>query len=153
MFKTIVVGTDFSDTANQAVSQATDLAKAYGAKLHIVTAFRPAMTASVAASSLEAMAYGGSAVLQEAESKIADEVEATLQRMSQQVSAAGVAVKTHCFAGDPSDALIDIAEQTKADVIVIGNRGMGGVKRFVLGSVPNKISHHAPCSVLIIHTT
>jgi nucleotide-binding universal stress UspA family protein len=153
VFKTIVVGTDFSDTANEAVKEAIDLAKAYGAKVHIVTAFKPAMTASVAASSLEAMAYGGSDVLQEVESKIADEVEANLQRMAKAFTDDGVAVKTHCCAGDPADALIDVAESAKADVIVIGNRGMGGVKRFVLGSVPNKVSHHAPCSVLIVHTT
>jgi nucleotide-binding universal stress UspA family protein len=153
VFKTIVVGTDFSDTANQAVTEAAELAKACGAKVHIVTAFKPAMTASVAASSLEAMAYGGSDVLQEVESKIADEVESTLQRMAKDLGKDGVSVKTHCCAGEPADALIDVAESTKADLIVIGNRGMGGVKRFVLGSVPNKISHHAPCSVLIVHTT
>ena len=153
MFKTIVVGTDFSDTAGAAVAEAVDLAKACAAKLHIVTAFKPAMTASVAASSLEAMAYGGSDVLQEVESKIADEVEANLQRMAKDLSKDGVAVKTHTCAGDPADALIDVAESTKADLIVIGNRGMGGVKRFVLGSVPNKVSHHSPCSVLIVHTT
>lgn len=153
MFKTIVVGTDFSDTAGQAVDEATDLAKACGAQLHIVTAFKPAMTTSVAASSLEAMAYGGSDVLQEVESKIADEVASNLERMGKELAKDGLAVKTHCFAGDPADALIDVAESTKADLIVIGNRGMGGVKRFVLGSVPNKVSHHAPCSVLIVHTT
>lgn len=153
MYKSIVVGTDFSDTAAQAVDHAAAIAKAFNATLHIVTAFRPAMTSSVAASSLEAMAYGGAEFLQEAESKIADEVDATLGGMSKKLSADGLSVKTHGCAGDPSDALIDIAEKVNADLIVIGNRGMGGVKRFVLGSVPNKITHHAPCSVLVVHTT
>jgi nucleotide-binding universal stress UspA family protein len=153
MYKNIVVGTDFSETAAQAVQQAAEIAKAFKATLHIVTAFKPAMTSTVAASSLEAMAYGGAEFLQEAESKIADEVESTLSRMEKDLAKNGVTVKTHGVAGEPSDCLVDIAEGCKADLIVVGNRGMGGVKRFVLGSVPNKISHHSPCSVLIVHTT
>jgi nucleotide-binding universal stress UspA family protein len=153
MYKNIVVGTDFSETAAKAVETAAAIAKAFKATLHIVTAFKPAMTSTVAASSLEAMAYGGAEFLQEAESKIADEVESTLGRMEKDLGKAGVTVKTHGVAGDPSDCLVDVAESSKADLIVVGNRGMGGVKRFVLGSVPNKISHHAPCSVLIVHTS
>lgn len=153
MYKSIVVGTDFSKTAEAAVDQAAEIAKAFGATLHIVTAFKPAMTTSIAASSLEAMAAGGAEFLQEADSKIADEVDATLGQMAKKLSSKGVSVKTHGCAGDAADALVDVAESAKADLIVVGNRGMGGVKRFVLGSVPNKISHHAPCSVLIVHTT
>ena len=55
--------------------------------------------------------------------------------------------------GDPADAILDVAEERGADLIVVGNKGMTGAKRFLLGSVPNKVSHHAPCSVLIIRTT
>jgi nucleotide-binding universal stress UspA family protein len=55
--------------------------------------------------------------------------------------------------GDPADAILDVAEDRKADLIVVGKKGMTGAKRFLLGSVPNKVSHHASCSVLIIHTT
>jgi nucleotide-binding universal stress UspA family protein len=152
VYKSIVVGTDFSDTAAQAVEQAAEIAKAFHATLHIVTAFKPAMTTSIAASSLEAMATGGAEFLQEADSRIADEVESTLSQMANKLSGNGLSVKTHSCAGEPADALIDVAESEKADLLVVGNRGMGGVKRFVLGSVPNKISHHAPCSVLIVHT-
>jgi nucleotide-binding universal stress UspA family protein len=153
VYKSIVVGTDLSESAQQAVQQAAAIAKAFGATLHIATVFKPAMTSTVAASSLEAMAYGGAEFLQEAESKIADEVDAALGRLSKELTDDGITVKTHGMAGDPADALIDIAEDVKADLIVVGNRGMGGVKRFVLGSVPNKITHHAPCSVLVVHTT
>ena len=52
-----------------------------------------------------------------------------------------------------SDAILDVAEEQQADLIVVGNKGMTGAKRFLLGSVPNKISHHAPCSVMIIRTS
>ena len=55
--------------------------------------------------------------------------------------------------GDAADAILDVAEETNADLIVVGNKGMTGAKRFLLGSVPNKVSHHAPCSVMIVQTT
>ncbi len=61
-------------------------------------------------------------------------------------------VETHPLNGDPADALLATAEQVHADLIVVGNRGMSGMKRFVLGSVPNKVSHHCPCSLLIVDT-
>jgi nucleotide-binding universal stress UspA family protein len=67
---------------------------------------------------------------------------------------AGVtAVETFARQGDAADAIIDVAEEQRTDLIVVGNRGMTGAKRFLLGSVPNKVSHHAPCSVLIVRTT
>jgi nucleotide-binding universal stress UspA family protein len=65
---------------------------------------------------------------------------------------AGVEVDVYARQGDPAYALLDVAEEREADLIVVGNKGMGGAKRFLLGSVPNKVSHHAPCSVLIIRT-
>ena len=63
---------------------------------------------------------------------------------------AGVDVETFAREGDPADAILDVAEERNADLIVVGNKGMTGARRFLLGSVPNKVSHHAPCSVLII---
>ena len=66
---------------------------------------------------------------------------------------AGVEVDTHPREGDPADAILDVAEEIGADLIVVGNKGMTGARRFLLGSVPNKISHHAPCSVYIVRTT
>ena len=62
-------------------------------------------------------------------------------------------VQTHAREGDPADAILDVAEEVKADLIVVGNKGMTGARRFLLGSVPNKVSHHAPCSVIIVRTT
>jgi nucleotide-binding universal stress UspA family protein len=54
--------------------------------------------------------------------------------------------------GEAGEALIRTADQEDVDLIVVGNRGMAGATRFLLGSVPNKVSHHAPCDVLIVHT-
>ena len=60
---------------------------------------------------------------------------------------------THPREGDPADAILDVAEENKADLVLVGNKGMTGAKRFLLGSVPNKISHHASCDVWIAKTT
>ena len=82
-----------------------------------------------------------------------EDVEAILEAVVEEARAAGVRAEVHARQGDPADAILDVAEETGADLIVVGNKGMTGAKRFLLGSVPNKVSHHAPCSVLIIRTT
>ena len=82
-----------------------------------------------------------------------EDVDATLREAAEQIKEAGVEIHTYAREGDPADAILDVAEERDAGLIVVGNKGMTGAKRFLLGSVPNKISHHAPCSVLIIRTT
>ena len=82
-----------------------------------------------------------------------EDVDATLPRPPRRSRRPGVEVETYARQGDPADAILDVAEERDADLIVVGNKGMTGAKRFLLGSVPNKVSHHAPCSVLIIRTT
>ena len=80
-------------------------------------------------------------------------MDAELAEAAKAVEAAGVEVQTFARQGEPADAILDVAEEENADLIVVGNKGMTGAKRFLLGSVPNKVSHHAPCSVLIVQTT
>jgi nucleotide-binding universal stress UspA family protein len=82
-----------------------------------------------------------------------EDVNVTLEQAAEEVRAAGVPVETFAREGDPADAILDVAEERGSDLIVVGNKGMTGAKRFLLGSVPNKVSHHAPCSVLIVRTT
>ena len=79
-------------------------------------------------------------------------VEETLEDAAAVFAAAGVEVERYAQRGDPADAILDVAEERSADLIIVGNRGRTGAKRFLLGSVPNRISHHAPCAVLIIRT-
>lgn len=146
MFASIVVGTDGSETAHSAVAQAIDLAGSLGARLEIVCAFAPVSRSRLREereSVPEDVAWMVNA---------REDVEATLREAAGQAEAAGVAVETHARQGDPADAILDVAEERGADLIVVGNKGMTGAKRFLLGSVPNKVSHHAPCSVLIIRT-
>ena len=81
------------------------------------------------------------------------EVEVSLSDAAEIAREAGVVVNTHAREGDPADAILDVAEALNAGLVIVGNKGMTGAKRFLLGSVPDKISHHAPCSVLIVRTT
>jgi nucleotide-binding universal stress UspA family protein len=147
MFKSVVVGTDGSDTATQAVRQAVDLAKAVGATLELVSAYEP-----VPAQRLQQERRDAPKDMQWAINPKED-VEATLQAAAAVASEAGVSASIYARQGDPADAILDVAEEQEADLIVVGNKGMTGAKRFLLGSVPNKVSHHAPCSVMIIRTT
>jgi nucleotide-binding universal stress UspA family protein len=147
MFSSIVVGTDGSDTATQAVRQAVDLALSVGAKLEFVSAYEP-----VPSQRLREERRTAPEDIQWAINPRED-VDATLEAAATVARDAGVTVEVYPRQGDPADAILDVAEEQDADLIIVGNKGMTGAKRFLLGSVPNKVSHHAPCSVLIIRTT
>jgi nucleotide-binding universal stress UspA family protein len=147
MFSTIVVGTDGSETASEAVRQATDLASKVGAEIHLVSAYEPVSEGRLREERKDVPADLEWMV------NPREDVEATLKEAGEQIQGAGVKVETYSRQGDPADAILDVAEEQNADLIVVGNKGMTGAKRFLLGSVPNKVSHHAPCSVMIIRTT
>jgi nucleotide-binding universal stress UspA family protein len=148
MFGSIVVGTDGSATAAIAVRHATELAGQFGARLHIVSAYEPVSDQRLRSERIEIpkdlqwMVNPREDVLDLLESARNEAVEAGVSQ-----------VETFARQGDAADAILDVAEEQRSDLIVVGNRGMTGAKRFLLGSVPNKVSHHAPCSVLIVRTT
>jgi nucleotide-binding universal stress UspA family protein len=141
MLSSIVVGTDGSETAEEAVRQAAELARHFDAHLHIVCAYTP-VAVRVQGSSPEAGEWNVGPEL------IGEQVLARASSI-----AAGSEVETHARTGDPAEAIIQVAEEENADLIVVGNKGMQGARRFMLGNVPNKVSHHAPCSVLIVRTS
>ena len=148
MFERIVVGTDGSDTAAEAVRQATELAKMSDAKLDLVSAYEPVPQQRLREEGGEVPGDVAHAVGPR------EDVNQILESAAGSVSKAGVkGVEIHPREGDPADAILDVAEEVKADLIVVGNKGMTGARRFLLGSVPNKISHHAPCGVYIVRTT
>ena len=148
MFRSIVVGTDGSQTATEAVKQAIELAKSMTAKLELVSAYEP---------------VSGQRLREEATQAPDDvqwtinpreDVNGTLEDAAELAREAGVPeVEVYARQGDPADAILDVAEETNADLIVVGNKGMTGARRFLLGSVPNRVSHHAPCSGMIVRTT
>jgi nucleotide-binding universal stress UspA family protein len=146
MFRSIVVGTDGSETANEAVRQAAELAGRLEARVHLVCVYEPVPSAHEEQGEVDVATESGW-VLRPREA-----VDATLASAAAVFAAAGVEVDLYAQRGDPADAILDVAEERGADLIIVGNRGRTGAKRFLLGSVPNRLSHYAPCAVLIIRT-
>jgi len=124
--RTIVVGADDSATGGKALAVALGLGAMLGTAVHVVSAY------GVFRASTEA--------------------EAILEAATQSASAHGLQAVTHARRDHPAEALIAVAEEQDADLVVVGDAGMSGGSRFVLGSVPDRVSHHAPCSVLIVRT-
>lgn len=142
MFKKIVVGTDGSETATAALGVAADLAAQFGAELHIVSGFqKKALRVTGAGASTEQWAVSS-----------IDQVEGILVDAADVARRRKITVATHHEPGDPAKALVKVAGTVDADLVVVGNRRMQGVKR-LLGSVPNDVAHSAPCAVLILKTT
>jgi nucleotide-binding universal stress UspA family protein len=144
MGEAIVVGTDGSETAKDAVREAIRLAKAFDAELHVVSAYKPLRGAHVSGAPA-----GAAKVWQPLPDS---RVEAILQEAAAAVRLRDIPVKTHTSEEEPADALLSVASEVGANLIVVGNRGMQGARR-VLGSVPNKVAHHASCNVLIVATS
>jgi nucleotide-binding universal stress UspA family protein len=146
MYKVLVVGTDGSETADRAVEAAAEIARSWGSELHIVTATRAPRTSAALASTTGAPLVDsgvGAALLEEAAKNIGEEA---LQK-----HANGLAAEAHAAQGNADDVILATAAEVGADLIVVGNKGMRGARRY-LGSVPNSIAHGAQCAVLIVKT-
>ena len=125
MIERIVVASDRSDTASRAVAWAAEMARRYEAQLTIVQAFVPGPAPNGA--------------------------ETELAVYAEQI--AGPGTRARVAAGDdPASAIVAAAEAEQADVLVVGNIGMSGRREFLLGNVPNRISHNARCTVVIVNT-
>ena len=147
MYGTIVVGTDGSATASEAVARAAEVAGAVGDKLVIVSAYRPVPEERLRSERVDAPGDVAFRINPE------EDVEATLSAAKQLAHDKGAGeVRTLPVDAGPAEALLDVAEKVGAGLIVVGSQGMAGAKRFLLGSVPNRISHHAPCDVMIVKT-
>jgi nucleotide-binding universal stress UspA family protein len=139
----IVVGTDGSETAGRAVGEAIRLAKALDAEIHIVSAYEPLRGAKI-----KGAPEGAAKVWAPLPDTL---VNATVDEAAARVRTSGVNVERHAVEKDPADALLQVADEVGANLIVVGSKGMHGARR-VLGSVPNKVSHQAHCNVLIVAT-
>jgi nucleotide-binding universal stress UspA family protein len=143
VIESIVVGTDGSPTAEQAVQRTAELARPLGARVHVVAAYEASAPVKVG---------GGFQMQSELTVSPGVTVESVLERAVGMLRVKGIEVETYARKGDPADAIIAVAEEQNADLIVVGSKGMRGTKRFLLGSVPNKVSHYAPCDVMIVRT-
>jgi nucleotide-binding universal stress UspA family protein len=149
VFDVVVVGTDGSESAGVAVREAAALAALTNATLHVVSAYRPVSVTSVA---MAATAGAATVDVEAVNRGAAAEAEQVCEHALADARRQGVKCEVHAVPGDPADTLIAVAKDVAADVLVVGSRGMSGARRFVLGSVPNKVSHHCPCSLLIVDT-
>lgn len=145
MYQTIVVGTDGSETAIRAVEHAAQLAQLTGARLHLVTAI-PAMPAVVAPEMMQGIPSSW------IDANL-DAARTVLEAAASDIAEKGVEVTAEVGNGDPADCLLRACDTARADLLVVGNRGMQGARRFLLGSVANRCAHHAACSVLIVSTS
>lgn len=140
MPRSIVVGTDGSQPAERALEEALAIAARDDAELHIVTAFPdPALIR-------ERITSGATAAPVNL-SQVADSV---LNRAVERANAKGVRAQTHASESEPAEAILQLASEVNADLIVVGSRGLSGIQRFLLGSVSAKVSEHASCSVMIV---
>jgi nucleotide-binding universal stress UspA family protein len=144
MISTVAVGTDGSDTAGKAVEAAIDLAERYGARLVFISAYRPVDEGRLRRERKDAP--------EDVQWQInpKEEVEATLSGAEEMADDRGLKWTSEAGDGDPADVLVELAQKHDADVLVIGNKGM---RRKVLGSVPNSVTHKAECSVFVVKTT
>jgi nucleotide-binding universal stress UspA family protein len=142
MYRTVLVGTDGSPRADKAVQEAIDLAKSEGARVYLVAAF--------SATERHWEQIQSSARVEPV--NLAEVAEQVLARTAKKAEEQGVKVDYSAHEGDPAEVILEVADQEKADLIVVGNKGMTSAKRFFLGSVPNKVIHHAPCGVLVVRT-
>ncbi len=141
MYERIVVGTDGSPGAQAAVEHAATLARTTGAELHVVQGCgSPVAIASP---------HGVGVDVDPCEVEKA--CRGALAPDTERLRSSGLTVETHVVSKTGADAVCSVAEDVRADLIIVGNRGMTGARR-LLGSVPNSIAHQAPCSVLIVAT-
>jgi nucleotide-binding universal stress UspA family protein len=151
MYRSIVAGTDGSPSAQEAVRHAGQLAALSQAKLTIVSAYRPVGHAAVVA--MRGAAGGLMVDSAERVEQQRQEAEESLEHAMMTLDSTAPFATTISAPGNPAEVLLAVAADVDADLIVVGNRGMQGAARFLLGSVPNRVAHHANCSVLIVQTT
>jgi nucleotide-binding universal stress UspA family protein len=143
-YRTVVVGTDGSDSSLRAVEKAGSIAGS-DAKLIVATAYLPQGEDARAADALKQESYkvAGSAP-----------IYAILREAKERAEAAGAAnVEERSIVGAPVDALVGLAEEVGADLLVVGNVGLSTIAGRLLGSVPANVSRRAKVDVLIVHTT
>jgi nucleotide-binding universal stress UspA family protein len=143
MYTSIVVGSDGSPTAEIALGKAIELAGATGARLHVVSAYSPTPShVAGAAPGAEAYHYAADSSFK---------ADSVLERAMTRAGAENVEIEQHAPKGNPADGLLRVADESDADLIIIGSVGMHGAKR-IFGSIPNRVSHKSNCDVLIVNT-
>jgi nucleotide-binding universal stress UspA family protein len=147
-YTSIVVGTDGSDTAERAVRQAARLAADEGARLVVVSAYQ---ASGALTSGVEAERVPTDIRHTLTDRAQAEELAERGRAIARECDVAKVAVQA--LVGEPARVLLEAAKDFDADLIVVGSRGLASHAHFILGSVAASVAHHAPCDVLVAHTT
>jgi nucleotide-binding universal stress UspA family protein len=145
MFNNILLASDGSDNALRAAMAAGDLAKKYGSRVTVVHVYMPP-TQFAPIIGAEGVTFDA-AVLNEIMTTTQDSVS---RRTGKILEETGVKYEVRQEVGHPAESIIRVAEEQKADLIVLGSRGLSAVKSFFLGSVSDRVVHHAHCPVLIV---
>jgi nucleotide-binding universal stress UspA family protein len=147
-YRNVIVATDGSETAEIAVREAAKMAKAFDARLVVVTAFAsdPAAEARAKADAPEELQWMAT------DAATADERANRGRAIAKQEGVKKVSISSIKIKDDPAASIINAAESSGGDLIVVGSKGMTSASRFISGNVPNRITHHAPCDVLVVHT-
>jgi nucleotide-binding universal stress UspA family protein len=139
MISTVAVGTDGTETAAEALRMASEVARRFDAKIVLLSAFDESKSGNAARDREDQWSFSPAARLRE-----------QLTRAQEDLNRSGLEASVMIGEGDPGEVLVRLAEDCAADVLVVGNKGM---QRRVLGSVPNTVTHKAPCSVIVVKTT
>lgn len=146
MIKAILVATDNSERATKAVEYAADLAEQLGATLRIVVVHQPVVVADAAT---QQAVYGMQNERQIEEAL--DEHRAVLGPIADRLRDRGIDVRVNAISGDPSSTVIELAKSGAGDLVVVGNKGLGGWRR-LLGSVPSRVLAAGRVPVVVVPT-
>jgi nucleotide-binding universal stress UspA family protein len=151
-YKKIVVGADGSPSSVEAVRRAAELGKASSADVLIVFVFERPNQSMIESIWESGQAERGPALPDELQWKVTPggTADLVLQEAQSIASSAGVKAETRGVEGHVEDTLLNVAEEEGADLLVVGGRGHSTPSRFGLGAVPDRVSHHAPCDLMII---
>ena len=144
MISTVAVGTDGSPTADKAVDAALDLAERFAAKIVFISSYKPIDDVRLRREMRDAPPRHHWQI------NPTEDVDGILREAEERATERGLRWASEATEGDPAEVIVSLAEKHAADVIVVGNKGM---RRRVLVSVPNTITHTAGCSVFVVKTS
>jgi nucleotide-binding universal stress UspA family protein len=146
MFTHILLASDGSEHALTAAQAAVEIAKRFDAKLTLLCVFDPPATLNDIAAGQQESAEDAGVLMQHAEHVL----DAATRRTEKVLEAAGVPFESRCETGHPVNMIVNVAARERVDLIVMGSRGLGRFESFLLGSVSERVLHHANCPVLIV---
>ena len=151
MFTKILIASDGSEGAHRAAQAGAEIARRFNAPVTVLHVFSPPPVLASYGAGIPAEMVSGAVDPALIEQWAQSAGQAVAERTEDALRDAGVSYTFRQEIGHPADRIVRVAEHEKCDLIVIGSRGLSGVKEFLLGSVSSRVSHHAPCAVLIVH--